>query len=103
MKLYIKNYIIGEIRNFDEIKQNLENIDKYDNSLVIYKMKKSYDAIEKMLNSLDDEEKKFFNLYFKQGYNRTGVLYRMNIELSTFYRIKNKIIGRVAEYLGLNR
>lgn len=104
MKLHVTNYIIGELRNFDTLKERIEEAEKDEllNTIFLMRMYKNYKAIQKTLNSLDEEELKFFDLYFKQGYNRTGVCYRMHFEKNVFYRIKNKIINGVARELGLS-
>lgn len=104
LEVHITNYIIGELRTFDTLKDRIEEAEKDElfNTNTLMRMHKNYKAIRKILNSLDEEELKFFDLYFKQGYNRTGVCYRMHFEKNVFYRIKNKIINGVAKELGLS-
>lgn len=103
MKLYVKNYLIGELKDFEEIKETLNRSDKSNiNSKVLLQLNKNYNAIQNVINSLNEEEKRFYELYFKEKYDRTAVCYKMHFELSTFYRIKNKIIYKLATELGLS-
>lgn len=103
MKLYVKNYIIGELKDFEEIKETLNNADKsIINSKVLLQLNKNYNAMKKVINSLNPEEKRFYELYFKEKYDRTAVCCKMYFELSTFYRIRNKIIYKLANELGLS-
>ena len=90
---YFEKQLDSEVTQLEK-----EKIDKIKR---IYRIDSKIRSMEDFINEMDysislmdDEDKKFIELKYKQGKRATSIALEMNISQATLYRRKNKIISR---------
>jgi hypothetical protein len=106
LKYHLRQYIKQELYDFNRNKQILKDIQKNIQSLecsntvnskTLLILQKKIIAIEKVYQSLNEDEKKLFNIIFEKGCNQLYAKTYYNITKDMYYNAMNKIIYLTAK------
>lgn len=103
----IKQILEFELFHYSEYQKNLKeyysnNLKNSPKPVYIKRIEHICTAIERTVSKLSDDRKEFVKLYFFNKSSKTlqSIACNKNYDLSTLYRIKNKIIDTLAFELG---
>lgn len=100
----IRGFIKTEIKEYPENKKEyciLVKSGNIETTRDMIKVKSRLDSIERVFNSLDEQERKEAELIFFSHYTREGLEVAHGITTRVYFRLKNKIIYLVAREYGL--
>ncbi len=104
LKYHLRNYIKQELYDYNKNKQILQDLQKNlvkssqsINSKTILILSKKINSIEKVINTLNDNEKELFNIIFEKGCNQLYAKTYYNITKDMYYNAMNKIIYLTAQ------
>lgn len=109
LKYHLRNYIKQELYDYNRNKQILEdlqnnmlnlNTNPTINSKTLLIVSKKINSIEKVYNSLNQEEKEMFDIIFNKGCNQLYAKTYYNITKDMYYNAMNKIIYLTAVEYG---
>lgn len=92
LPLHIKKYIQTELYDYKKNKKLINNINNNTQTRTYLLAIQRINKIEKILNSLSEEEKYAFEKIFIYNHNQIYAEMHDNITKDMYYNIKNKII-----------
>lgn len=106
LKRHLRNYIKQELYDFNRNKQILKDlqrslINESANPTITSKtlliISKKINSIERVYNSLNEEEQEMFNIIFSKGCNQQYARTYYNVTKDMYYNAMNKIIYLTAK------
>lgn len=98
---HLRNYIKQELYDYHKNKQILQELASKKTNQVRTKtlliLTKKINNIEKVYNSLNENDKELFNIIFEKGCNQLYAKTYYNITKDMYYNAMNKIIYLVAQ------
>lgn len=92
LPLHIKNYIKTELYDYKKNKKMINNINNNTSTRTYLLAIQRINKIEKILNSLPEEEKEAVKKIFFEKHNQVYAEMNDNITKDMYYNIKNKMI-----------
>lgn len=92
-----------EIKQYDQNKKKLEHLKTKQKGIStnrFFYLEERIFYVEKVYNSLNENEKKVYDMIFKEGCNWLYCQTMYNIDKHTYYDIYNKILYFLAEEFG---
>lgn len=97
---HISRFVKIEIQNYKRTKKELAKLDEK-NSLDIIRIRRRLEAIERVFDSLNAEDREAAEIIFFSSYTQQGAEIARGISKAAYYNARNKIIYLVAREMEL--